>query len=99
MSGIWFTIDRYDHGCTGLAFKNPLAAIQSDAWQVWTDERVRKQFNFGNGTMKDFERYCKNNMCTAVMEGNFWKIAEPLGEEWRRGAERFIEETINKMNW
>lgn len=96
---VWFTIDKYDHGCSGLPYKNKLGAIKGDSWQVWTDERVRKQFNFGQGSMKDFERYCKNNNCTPVMQGNFWKIAEPLGPEWRFNAEKFIEETINRCKW
>lgn len=95
----WFTIDRYSHGCSGVPYKSKLCAIRGDSWSVWTDKRVRSMFNNGQGTMEDFRRYCKNNNCTAVLEDDFWKIAKPLGVEWRHGAERFINETIEKCKW
>lgn len=94
MADLFFTIDHYDHGCTGLPYKSKLAAIKSDSWQVWTDERIRSQFNLGQGTMADFFRYCKNNNCTPVLEEDFWRIAAPLGESWRYNAQLFINEII-----
>lgn len=30
-------------------------------YNYWTMERVRDAFNFGHGTVKDFERYMKDN--------------------------------------
>ena len=30
-------------------------------FNVWDNERIRNAFNFGNGTIKDFERYMKDN--------------------------------------
>ena len=27
----------------------------------WTEEKIKRAFNFGNGTMKDFKRFIHNN--------------------------------------
>ena len=99
MKKIWFTIYKYNHGCCGVPYKSKLEAIKDDRWGMWTDERVRKQFNLGQGTMKDFERYCRNNNFIPVTEEEFWKIAAPLGEEWMHSAEKFINETIERCGW
>lgn len=99
MEKVWFTIDKYNHGCSGQPYKNKLEAIKGDSWCVWTEGRVRKQFNFGQGTMDDYKQYCKNNNCVTVSENAFWKIAEPLGGSWRDDAEKFIKETINRCKW
>lgn len=34
--------------------------------RIWTDEEIKGAFNLGNGTIKDFENYMKNNkqFCT-----------------------------------
>lgn len=36
-------------------------AIKNLWFTVWTSERIRAAFNFGNGTEKDFDRYMKDN--------------------------------------
>lgn len=36
-------------------------AIKNLWFTVWTPERIKAAFNFGNGTKKDFDRYMKNN--------------------------------------
>ena len=36
-------------------------AIKDGYFNVWTDERIKKAFNFGNGTKKDFNRYKEAN--------------------------------------
>lgn len=30
-------------------------------FNIWTLERIRNAFNFGNGTLKDFRRYMNDN--------------------------------------
>lgn len=30
-------------------------------YTIWTDERIKEAFNFGNGTKKDFDEYKENN--------------------------------------
>ena len=99
MNGIWFTIDRYDRGCCGRKYARIIDALKDGSWSIWTEKKVRQMFNLGNGTMKDYERYVRNNNCEPVHEQGFWQLAEPLGSEWRAEAERYIEETIKKTNW
>ena len=36
-------------------------AILSLNYTIWTDERIKDAFNFGNGNKKDFDEYVKNN--------------------------------------
>lgn len=35
--------------------------IQEKDVIIWTDERIKKAFNFGNGTIKDLNRYMHDN--------------------------------------
>lgn len=36
-------------------------SIKDGYFSVWTNERIKNAFNFGNGTASDFEEYKKNN--------------------------------------
>ena len=36
-------------------------AIKNGWFTVWTPERIKNAFNFGHGTIADFERYKKDN--------------------------------------
>ena len=36
-------------------------AVEKKWYTVWDEDRIRKAFNFGNGTMVDFKRYMENN--------------------------------------
>lgn len=36
-------------------------AIKDGYFSVWTSERIKNTFNFGNGAKSDFEEYRKNN--------------------------------------
>ena len=36
-------------------------AIKDGYFTEWTPERIKKAFNFGNGTQKDFLNYMQNN--------------------------------------
>lgn len=38
-----------------------LEAIRAGWFNIWTPERIRGAFAFGHGTMKDFERYKRDN--------------------------------------
>lgn len=40
----------------------------SRLYTVWDSERIRKAFNNGNGTVKDFSQYMKNNSKYAIFE-------------------------------
>jgi hypothetical protein len=36
-------------------------AVKNKDGILWTDERIKKAFNFGNGTKKHLENYINNN--------------------------------------
>ena len=40
---------------------NPLEMVQAMDGLQWTPERVKSAFNFGNGTIKDLQRYIRDN--------------------------------------
>ena len=35
--------------------------IKARLFNIWTAERIKGAFNYGNGSMKDFNRYKKDN--------------------------------------
>lgn len=39
-------------------------------FNVWDDKRIKNAFNFGNGTIKHFEEYMRNNKryCTFITD-------------------------------
>ena len=47
-------IQRYYNG-------NLNAALKAKDGILWTDEKIKAAFNFGNGSMSDFKRYISNN--------------------------------------
>ena len=36
-------------------------AIREGNYNIWTPERIKSAFSFGNGTLKDFNRYRADN--------------------------------------
>lgn len=46
-------------------------AIAAGAYNIWTPERVKLAFNFGNGNEKDFNRYMQDNkqFCYFINKG------------------------------
>ena len=36
-------------------------AIKTGLYNIWTPERIKRAFSFNNGTLKDFNRYRKDN--------------------------------------
>lgn len=61
---IQFTINSFSNGM----YNSIKDAIQDGGYSVWCNEKIKKAFSFGNGTEKDFERYCKDNKCKIVSE-------------------------------
>lgn len=68
---IQFTIDSFTGGISGRRYKSINEAIQDGGYSVWC--------NFGNGTEKDFKRYCKDNKCKIISENEFYSL--PLNEQ------------------
>lgn len=46
-------------------------AITAGAYNIWTPERIKLAFDFGNGTEKDFARYMQDNkqFCYFIITG------------------------------
>ena len=40
---------------------NKKESIEKGMYNIWDNKRIKRAFNFGNGTMKDFKRYMKDN--------------------------------------
>ena len=36
-------------------------AYEQGFFTVWDSDRIKRAFNFGNGTLKDFKNYMENN--------------------------------------
>lgn len=66
------------NGLTGRKIKNVRDAIVSDSFSVWDDEKIKRCFNFGNGTRKDFERFIKSNKERVIPTKKFWEIVDSL---------------------
>lgn len=81
---IQFTINSFSHGLTGRPYNSIKDAIQDGgSYSVWCNEKIKLAFSFGNGTEKDFKRYCKDNKCKIVSESEFYKelYSLPLNEQ------------------
>ena len=63
---IQFTINSFSNGLTGRPYNSINEAIQDGGYSVWCNEKIKLAFRFGNGTEKDFKRYCKDNKCKIV---------------------------------
>lgn len=72
------TIWPYDCGLAGRKIKDVRDAITSDSFSVWDDERIRKCFNYGNGTRKDWERFIKDNKEKVIPTKKFFEIVDSL---------------------
>ena len=56
-----YMLDRKD--CKKNYNGNFLKMIEADQYMEFDDERIRRTFNFGNGTEKDMERFMEDNKC------------------------------------
>lgn len=68
----------HTNGLAGRKIKDYRDAIISDAFDVWDDAKIKKAFNFGNGTRKDFERFIKSNNYKIIPTREFFKIVDSL---------------------
>lgn len=61
-------------------------------------QSMKLAFSFGNGTEKDFKRYCKDNKCRIVSENEFYKelYSLPLNEQETHMS--FIREQLSHYN-
>lgn len=92
---IQFTINSFSNGLTGRPYNSIKDAIQDGgSCFVWCNEKIKLAFSFGNGTEKDFKRYCKDNKCKIVSESEFYSL--PLNEQ--ETHIQFIREQLSHYN-
>lgn len=95
---IQFTINSFSHGLTGRPYKSIKDAIQGDGYSVWCNKKIKLAFSFGNGTEKDFKRYCKDNKCRIISESEFYRELHSLPLNEQRMHIQFIREQLNRYN-
>ena len=80
---ILFAIDGFSNKLSGRSYKSVKDAIKDGGYSVWCDQKIKLAFNFGNGNIKDFEEFCKNNKCKIISENEFYKelYSLPLNEQ------------------
>lgn len=96
---VQFTINSFSNGLTGRPYNSIKDAIQYGGYSVWCNEKIKKAFSFGNGTEKDFERYCKDNKCKIVSENEFYKELYSLPLNEQETHIQFIREQLNRYNY
>jgi hypothetical protein len=62
----------------GRKIKNNRDAIESDSFDIYDEERIRRCFNFGNGTMDDLKRFIKDNKMKVIPTTEFFEIVDSL---------------------
>lgn len=65
---IQFSINSFSNGLSGYPYNSIKDAIKDGSYSVWCNQKIKLAFSFGNGTEKDFKRYCKDNKCKIVSE-------------------------------
>lgn len=61
-------------------------------------KKIKLAFSFGNGTEKDFERYCKDNKCKIISENDFYKEIHSLPFNEQITHIQFIREQLSLYN-
>lgn len=72
------TIYTYENCLTGRKIKNVRDAIINDAFDVWDDNKIKRTFNFGNGTKEDWKRFIKSNKEKVIQTKQFFEIVDSL---------------------
>lgn len=88
-----FAIDQKNCGCVGKRYPNLKAAIIEGHYSPWNHKRMKAAFSFGNGTLKDFNRYCKDNFITVIGPERFFEIVDKLKD--KEIHYQFIEDIIH----
>lgn len=86
-------------GClTGRKYASMRDAVADGGYSVWTDGRVKSTFSFGNGTQRDFDRFCKDNLMKRISVDEFKSIVDSFGEKDRDIHLKFFDDTIKLFN-
>lgn len=95
---IQFTINSFSNGISVRPYKSINEAIQYGGYSVWCNEKIKLAFSFGNGTEKDFKRYCKDNKYRIVSENEFYKELYSLPLNEQETHIQFIREQLSLYN-
>lgn len=91
---VQFTINSFSNCLTGRPYNSIKDAIQDGSYSVWCNEKIKLAFSFGNGTEKDFKRYCKDNKCKIISENEFYKELYSLPLNEQKTHIQFIREQL-----
>lgn len=91
---IQFSINSFSNGLTGRSYNSIKDAIKDSSYSVWCNQKIKLAFSFGNGTGKDFKRYCKDNKCKIISENELYSL--PLNEQ--ETHIQFIREQLSHYN-
>lgn len=92
---IQFAIDSFSNGLSGIPYKSVKDAIKDGGYSVWCNQKIKQAFNFGNGNIKDFEEFCKNNKCKIISENEFYKELYSLPLNEQKTHIQFIQGQLN----
>lgn len=73
---VLFVVDGYTNGIAGRKYKNVTEAIHDGSYMPWDERRIKSGFSFGNGTIDDLKKFCKDNKATILKSDEFFKILE-----------------------
>jgi hypothetical protein len=93
---IQFAIDSFSNGLSGRPYNSIKDAIKDGGYSVWCNEKIKLAFSFGNGTEKDFKRYCKDNKCKIISENEFYRELYSLPLNEQKTHIQFIHEQLNR---
>ena len=85
-------IDTYSHGLRGRKYENNLDAIKDGGYSVFDDARIRRCFNFGNGSMDDFRRFVSHNKMKIIPTETFFSIVDSLPDS--QSHYNYIKDTL-----
>lgn len=91
---VLFVVDSRTNGIYGRKYKNAAEAIAHGSYSPWDNNKIKRAFQFGNGTMKDFRRYCKDNLAKVLTAGDFFKILNRFSVDERAKHMKFIDEVL-----
>ena len=82
----------YSNCLGGRKYKGNKETIADGGYEGWNDARIKGAFNFGNGTMNDFKRFCKANLLRQIQVDEFWKIVDTLPDA--QNHKDFVNRTL-----
>lgn len=95
---IQFTINSFSNGNQAARTTRSKTQYKTVDTPFGATKRSKKAFSFGNGTEKDFERYCKDNHCKIISESDFYKEIHSLPFNEQITHIQFIREQLSLYN-